>query len=163
MSCHSSLVSHCVPQTENNIFYLCLCSAPTMHAWPPWSLSLLCSRGVDKDRISTTIRSLVWTFWNCFKDNAGEAFGRQGRAHNYGLFRAPRYDLELNWCRVTEFPRSTPRQPQMPKGKTTRHQSDASKSRDADIHHHDEHSLNKDYKYIYLNTFITFGLKQAEA
>ena len=35
-------------------------------------------------------------FRNHFKGNVGETSERRHGAHNYGLFRAPRYHLELN-------------------------------------------------------------------
>ena len=35
--------------------------------------------------------------WNRFKCNFGETSKRLGGAHNYGLFRAHKYHLELNW------------------------------------------------------------------
>ena len=34
--------------------------------------------------------------WNCFKGKVGETSERRSGAHNYGLFQANRYHLELN-------------------------------------------------------------------
>ena len=38
--------------------------------------------------------------WNRFKGNIGQTSERQGGVHSYGLFRAHRYHLELNWTEL---------------------------------------------------------------
>ena len=38
--------------------------------------------------------------WNCFKGNTGETPVRRDGACNYGLFRAHRYHLEMNWTEL---------------------------------------------------------------